>query len=152
MDQNNESEDVLSLEQFIAYRLNQAAEKVSQKFAIEYKRRFGMTRPEWRTLATIGQFGNITAKQICQHSSMHKTKVSRAIFTLEQRRWLKRTVDQNDRRVEHLELTPQGQKAYHELSEVARQFQEQIYNALGPSNTVALETSLEAIEGLIDPQ
>ncbi|MCF4099541.1 MarR family winged helix-turn-helix transcriptional regulator [Maritalea mediterranea] len=152
MDQNNVNEAVLPLEKFIAYRLNQAAEKVSQKFALEYKKRYGMTRPEWRTLATIGQFGNITAKQICQHSSMHKTKVSRAIFTLEQRRWLKRTVDQNDRRVEHLELTLQGQKAYLELSDVARNFQDQIYAALGPANTAALETSLDAIETLIDTQ
>ncbi len=152
MDQNNVHETVLPLENFIAYRLNQAAEKVSQKFAVEYKKRHGMTRPEWRTLATIGQFGNITAKQICEHSSMHKTKVSRAIFTLEQRRWLKRTVDQNDRRVEHLELTLQGQKAYLELSDVARKFQEQIFDALGPSNAAALETSLTAIETLIDPQ
>lgn len=152
MEQNNVSEAVLPLENFIAYRLNQAAEKVSQSFALEYKKRYGMTRPEWRTLATIGQFGNITAKEICQHSSMHKTKVSRAIFTLERRRWLKRTVDQNDRRVEHLELTAQGQKSYLELSDVARAFQDHIYGTLGTDNTCALETCLQAIETLIDPR
>jgi len=67
-DQNNKTDDILALEKFLPYRLNRAAEKVSQRFAQEYKKRYGLTRPEWRTFATIGQFGVITAREICNHS------------------------------------------------------------------------------------
>ena len=52
----------------------------------------------------------MTATEVGVHSTMHKTKVSRAVFALEQRRWLKRTQDDGDRRVEHLELTAPGQQ------------------------------------------
>ena len=65
----------LALEGFLPYRLARAAEQVSRQFAALYRERHGMTRPEWRTLATIGQFNRITATAIGQHSSMHKTKV-----------------------------------------------------------------------------
>ena len=61
-DSNIKNADILALEKFLPYRLNQASEKVSQKFAQEYKKRYGLTRPEWRTFATIGQFGTITAR------------------------------------------------------------------------------------------
>ena len=71
---------------------------------------YGLTRPEWRTLAALGSSGRMTATEVGIHSTMHKTKVSRAVFALEQRRWLKRTQDEDDRRIEHLELTAAGQQ------------------------------------------
>ena len=98
----------LVLEDFIPYRLNKAAEAVSQRFASIYRDRYGLTRPEWRTLATLGQFGILTATAIGAHSSMHKTKVSRAVFTLEKRRWLSRKRDDIDRRIENWNSHPQG--------------------------------------------
>lgn len=145
-DQNKQNAEILALENFLPYRLNQAAEKVSQKFAQEYKKRYGLTRPEWRTFATIGQFGVITAREICNHSPMHKTKVSRAVFSLEKRRWVKRTQDPEDRRLEHLELTSVGQTAYKDMVNVARQFEKNFIDSIGGEDAKLLLTALNAIE------
>ena len=145
-DQPNKNADILALEKFLPYRLNQASEKVSQKFAQEYKKRYGLTRPEWRTFATIGQFGIITAREICNHSPMHKTKVSRAVFSLEKRRWVKRTQDPEDRRLEHLELTSVGQTAYKDLVSVARSFEQNFINSIGNEDAKLLLKALDAIE------
>ncbi len=122
--------DILALEAFLPYRLNRAAELVSRGFARLYGERYGLTRPEWRCLATIGQFGRITATAIGTHSSMHKTKVSRAVRALEERKWLMREADPQDRRTEHLTLTPQGLKAYGELAEIARGYEAELMRAL----------------------
>lgn len=54
---------------------------------------------------------------------MHKTKVSRAVASLETRGWLTRHVDEVDRRIEWLTLTASGAKVYAELAELARSFQ-----------------------------
>ncbi len=99
------------LEQFLPFRLNRAAEFIALRFAAAYKAEYGLTRPEWRTLAALGSSGRMTATEVGVHSTMHKTKVSRAVFALEERRWLKRTQDEDDRRVEHLELTAAGQQS-----------------------------------------
>lgn len=141
--------DSFELEQFLPYRLNRAAEFVGLRFAAHYKAKYGMTRPEWRTLAALGSSGRMTSKAVGIHSSMHKTKVSRAVFALEQRRWLKRSQDEADRRLEHLELTAAGQQAYRELIGLARGYQAELEAEIGESGIRMLSTGLIAIEQVI---
>ena len=67
--------DILVLEAFLPYRLNFLATRTGAALADIYTRSHGITPPEWRVLATIGQFGRITARDIAAHSNMHKTMV-----------------------------------------------------------------------------
>lgn len=136
----------LALEAFLPYRLNRAAELVSREFAETYRRDYGLTRPEWRCLATIGQFDRCTATQICTHSAMHKTKVSRAVFALEQRRWIKRVENDADRRIEHLQLTSLGRTNYLELAELARGYEARLVAMLGERAFAGLRAGLDIIE------
>lgn len=136
----------LALEGFLPYRLARAAEVISRQFATLYRERHGLTRPEWRTLATIGQFGRITATQIGAHSSMHKTKVSRAIRALEQRKWVTRQADDIDRRVEHIELTREGRTHYRDLVTLARSYEAKLVAKLGETGAGQLEAGIGAIE------
>jgi DNA-binding MarR family transcriptional regulator len=138
--------DVLSLEAFLPYRLVRAAEDVSRRFWERYRRLYGLTRPEWRTFATIGEFRRITATAVGQHSSMHKTKVSRAVAALEHRRWITRSTDSGDRRIEHLELTREGHRRYAELVAVALAFERDLVDALGADASAALDRGLAALE------
>ena len=139
----------LALEGFLPYRLARAAEIISRQFATLYRERHGLTRPEWRTLATIGQFNRITATEIGAHSSMHKTKVSRAIRALEERKWITRQVDQTDRRVEHIELTREGRTHYRDLVTLARSYEARLVDMLGETGAAELEAGISAVESRI---
>lgn len=134
------------LDTFLPYRLNQAAERVSQRFAAQYRARYRMTRPEWRALAALGSYGSMTATEIGANSSMHKTKVSRAVQALEEKRWLKRREDVEDRRVEHLELTQAGKRIYGDMVTLARSYEEELVRLLGASGVKQLEAGLGAVE------
>lgn len=134
------------LETFLPYRLNLAAELVSQRFAAQYRARYRMTRPEWRALAALGAYGHMTATEIGANSSMHKTKVSRAVRALEEKRWLKRREDLDDRRIEHLELTPAGRRIYGEMVVVAREYERELARLLGGGGLKQLEAGLAAVE------
>lgn len=138
--------DELALEGFLPYRLARAAEIISRQFATLYRERHGLTRPEWRTLATIGQFKRITATEIGAHSSMHKTKVSRAIRALEDRNWITREIDQTDRRIEHIELTREGRSRYRDLVVLARTYEARLIDMLGETGAGQLEAGISAIE------
>jgi DNA-binding MarR family transcriptional regulator len=138
--------DALALEGFLPYRLARAAEIVSRQFAALYRERHGMTRPEWRTLATIGQFNRITATEIGSNSSMHKTKVSRAIRNLEARNWVTRQADELDRRIEHIELTREGRRRYKELVALARGYELRLISQLGATGANQLKAGIAAIE------
>jgi DNA-binding MarR family transcriptional regulator len=124
-----------SLQDFMPYLLNRAAEATSLQFQKYYKARYGMLRTEWRVLFHLGRYGNLTAKAICDRASMHKTKVSRAVAALEARRFLTRERLEGDRRHDVLSLTKTGQAAFDDLvleaerynERLARQFTEDDY-------------------------
>jgi DNA-binding MarR family transcriptional regulator len=134
------------LEAFLPYRLNRAAEVVALSFAREYEARYGLSRPEWRTLAALGSVGRMTATDVGAHARMHKTKVSRAVAALEERRWLRRADDTNDRRVAHIVLTPAGERAYREMIALARTYEQTLLRRLGKPALERLEAGLSAIE------
>lgn len=136
----------LDLERFLPYRLNRLAATVSQRFRGIYGRRYDLTIPEWRVLAVLGEVESMTATQICRHSSMHKTKVSRAVRALEDRRWLRRRESRRDRREESLALTPLGQQTYREIVPQALAFEAQVLATLGPAGAgfLAMLDRLEA--------
>ena len=109
---------------FLPYLLNQAAEASSLAFQRVYKDRYGMLRTEWRVLFHLGCYGAMTAKEINIRSRTHKTKISRAVKALEERRFLTRKVLENDRRQELLELTKAGQAVCAELRVIAQKYDE----------------------------
>ncbi|MDX8452671.1 MarR family transcriptional regulator [Mesorhizobium sp. VK9D] len=138
--------DILELESFLPYRLYRLADTVSREFSRIYKERQGLTRPEWRTLSGLGERGTMTATELGEQSAMHKTKVSRAVAELEQRRWLTRTPDENDRRVEHLALTKAGLAAYREMVPLAKAFERELLGRLSAGERAAIVTGVAALE------
>lgn len=131
-----------NLEQFLPYLLNQAAEVSSLSFQQVYKGRYGMLRTEWRVLFHLGLYGRMTASEIGARAKTHKTKISRAVHQLVTRRFVKRERDENDRRVEHLTLTPAGQAAYVELSGIAQQYEAALVTSLTAEETKVLRRAL----------
>jgi DNA-binding MarR family transcriptional regulator len=141
--------EILALESFLPYRLNRLADAVSREFSRIYRDRYGLTRPEWRLLATLGQYGTMTATAVGAHSAMHKTKVSRAVAALEKRRWLTRSADEGDRRVEHLALTTEGLRAYREMVPIAEAFERQLSSAMSVARFAEFDYGLEQLENLV---
>lgn len=129
----------LSLQAFIPYRLNALAQIVSDGFAVAYSEIFGISPPEWRVLATLGEFWQMSAKDIGQHSRMHKTRVSRAVLSLEKRRLLVRSPSTVDRREEILSLTQTGRDIYDAVAPMAIQYQNRLLDGLSDADRATLD-------------
>lgn len=114
------------LRDFTPYLLNQAAEATGSRFQCIYKSKYGMLRTEWRVLFHLGCYGDMTAKDICDRAGLHKTKVSRAVSALAQKRFLERHELPQDRRHERLTLTPAGHRAFEDLVGDAQAFDAQL--------------------------
>lgn len=114
--------DNLELRDFLPYLLNQAAEESSLAFQQVYKGKYGLLRTDWRVLFHLGIYGDMTASAIGARARIHKTKVSRAVQRLAERRFVTRTRSKADRRQEVLSLTKAGQATYHDLNQVAEQY------------------------------
>ena len=110
------------IEDFLPYLLNRAAESSSSSFQQIYKKEYGMLRTEWRVLFHLGYYNEMTASQICEMGDLHKTKVSRAVSALEEKRFIHRILQDDDRRFARLSLTPKGRSVYDALCAQAAQF------------------------------
>ena len=139
----------LELESFLPYRLNRLTDAVSREFSALYRERYGITRPEWRLLATLGQYGTMTATEIGRHSSMHKTKVSRAVTALEKRRWVARETSEADRRVEQLRLTKAGMDAYRDMVPLAKDYERRLEHAISTARFADFDHALGRLEALV---
>ena len=130
---------------FLPYLLNQAAEESSLAFHQVYKARYGMLRTEWRVLFHLGRYGALTAKDIGARAKMHKTKISRAVAALELRRFLTRTRDQRDKRLEILNLTSAGRAVYADLHDVARSYHQTLVALFPPEDAERLRMMLRQL-------
>lgn len=130
----------LELETFMPYRLNVLAAVVSQGLSGIYAERYGIGVPEWRVIATLGQFGSRTAKEIGAHSHMHKTKVSRAVAILEERGLVRRRANRQDMREAFLSLTAAGRAIYDDLVPIALTFVTELTDCLDLGERAALDT------------
>lgn len=140
---------ILDLEHFLPYRLNRAAAAVSEQLRAVYGRKYGLTIPEWRVFATLAQFPRSTARAVGEHARLHKTKVSRAVQALEERRWLSRAENPDDRREEFLSLTATGLQAYSAIVPDMIAFQTRLLVALGSDDTQAVLRVLDRLDEVL---
>jgi DNA-binding MarR family transcriptional regulator len=133
---------VLKLEEFLPYRLSVLASLTAQALSRAYAGAGDIGGPEWRILVTLGQFGVMTGKAIGQHSQMHKTKVSRAVTLLEERKLVARRSNRSDLRESLLSLTPSGRALYAALVPDAIALAAEFERAIDPTDRAAFERTL----------
>lgn len=129
----------LSLKSFLPYRLNILAQAVSGGFSVAYSKFFGISALEWRVLATVGEFDQITARDIADHSGMHKATVSRAVRTLEKRALLNRSPSAADRREENLSLSASGRRIYETVVPMAVHYEDRLLDGLSGADLASLD-------------
>ena len=136
---------LLKLEDFLPHKLNVLSSLVSQALTRVYGQRYGIGIPEWRVLVTLGQHGVMTGKAIGAHTHMHKTKVSRAVAQLEQRKFVARRANRADLREAFLSLTPSGRAIYDEAAPIALDFTNRLSEVVAPSDRAAFDRAMRQL-------
>jgi DNA-binding MarR family transcriptional regulator len=137
--------EALTLSTFLPYRLNVVATVASEGLARIYGERFGIGIPEWRVLATVGEFRSVTATTIGRHAHMSKVKVSRAVSSLEARNFIQRQSNERDLREAFLVLTSQGQTLYGQIAPLALGYVEALTACLSGEERAALDRVLDKL-------
>lgn len=143
--------DTFDLADFLPYLMNQAADALSLEFQKIYRGRYGILRTEWRVLFHVGRYGPLTAKEICDRARLHKTKVSRAVAALEDKRFVTRQVRQTDRRQAELRLTPLGARVFDDLRTEAQAYDETVRARLSAVEAEVLHRCLLRLSDLPEP-
>ncbi|WP_372886489.1 MarR family winged helix-turn-helix transcriptional regulator [Shimia sp.] len=141
-------EDDFDLTAFLPYLLNQAAEESSLTFTQLYKNKYGMLRTEWRVLFHLGAFGQMRATDIVTRARIHKTKISRAVTKLVEKRFVVRARSEDDRRQDFLTLTPAGRAAYLDLRGAAAAYDRAMSRKFTDGEVRLLRMMLRRLAGI----
>jgi DNA-binding MarR family transcriptional regulator len=72
--------------------------------------------PYYATLARLGLGGPCTVSQLAEGLGLELSTISRRVKALEERGLVVRTIDTEDRRISHLDLTAEGRQLFETLS------------------------------------
>jgi len=116
--------------------------RISQEIAGLYAERFALNVTEWRLLAVLGRYPDLTATELAERTAMDKVAVSRAVASLVAEGRLTRKVDGADRRRARLRLSAKGNRIYDEVAPLALAYQQRLIAGLAPEETALLENLL----------
>ena len=135
----------LELEHFLPYRLSVLSNRISQELAGLYAERFALNVTEWRLLAVLGRYPDLTATELAERTAMDKVAVSRAVSSLVADGRLTRKVDGDDRRRTRLRLSAKGYRIYDQVAPLALAYQQQLLAALSADERALLEALLSRL-------
>jgi DNA-binding MarR family transcriptional regulator len=140
------SHAVLELDRFLPYRLSVLSNHISQDIARLYGERFGLNVTEWRILAVLGRYPDLSAGEVAERTAMDKVAVSRAVTSLLAGGRLKRRVHGSDRRRSVLALSGKGYKVYDEVAPLALAYERRLLEGLREDERAALDRLLTRME------
>lgn len=142
--------DRLDLDHFVPYRLSVLSNRVSDAIARHYSERFGLSIPEWRVMAVLGQTTGLSARDVATRTAMDKVQVSRAVASLLRTKRIARVGDDNDGRVTRLSLSRQGTAIYDEIVPLALHLEAVFLAALTPSERTMLASLMDKLGRQVD--
>lgn len=136
----------LALDGFLPYRLAMAASAVSGLIARRYEARFGITIPEWRLLAVLGEGAGLAQSALPSRTGMDKVAVSRAAARLIARNLVTQRPAPGDSRARMLALTADGRGVYAEIAPLALQTETELLAALDAPDRATAMNLLHRLE------
>jgi len=122
-----------------------AAESVSRAFAARYEAEFGLSIPEWRVMAVLGEGEPLSTQAVIARTEMDRVKVSRAVIRLADKRLVTRMPHPEDQRAQMLRLAPRGQVLYRRIIPRAHALQAELADVLTEAEIATLGDLLDKL-------
>jgi len=130
----------------LSYRLHVVANLLSRGAELRYRREFGVSLWEWRTLALLGAAREAQSLNALAHAAgIDKSQMSRVVSGLAARRLVLRAIDADDARGVRLTLTRAGRTLYDGLIRAAAERNEAFLECLGARERAAFDAALDKL-------
>jgi DNA-binding MarR family transcriptional regulator len=104
----------------ISYQIHTVANLLSRGAELRYRREFGVSLWEWRTVALLGARDEPQSLgHLARAAGIDKSQMSRVVSGLAKRKLVVRDANRADGRGVHLSLSRDGRKLYHGLIRAA---------------------------------
>jgi DNA-binding MarR family transcriptional regulator len=115
---------------------------------------FGVTSQQYTTLRALAEFPHLEQSALCEVTALDRSTIATLLVRLEEKKLVRRAPSPNDRRKNHVTLTPAGEQLVGEMEPVLRRIQELILAPLAPDErepfTRMLSRIVDAYENSVD--
>jgi DNA-binding MarR family transcriptional regulator len=127
----------------LSYRLHLVANLLSRGAELRYRREFGVSLWEWRTIALLGAEAEpLSLNHLAHAAGIHKSQMSRVVSGLAKRRIVAREPDPDDARGVRLALSRIGQRLYDGLISAAAERDAAFRSCLSQKEKQAFDRAL----------
>jgi len=129
-----------TIRELLSYRLHRVANLLSRGAELRYRREFGVSLWEWRTVALLGgASGAQSLSELASAAAMDKGQMSRVVSGLTKRKLVVRAIDARDGRGIRLSLTGSGKALYQKLIRAAAERNDAFVGCLSARERASLE-------------
>ncbi|AWI37471.1 MarR family transcriptional regulator [Bacillus safensis FO-36b] len=134
--------------------LNNIEARIHQKLRLEFEELFvdELTDKQHIVLNFIEQKGGSSPIQIAQQLGITQSAVSQLLNTLEKKEWIRRSINPNNRRELHVELSEKAKTYLENMRKVELAIIEKYYSALSFDEISTLTSIYEKLDQLIPHQ
>ena len=135
--------DAPGIRDLLSYRLHVVANLLSRGAELRYRREFGVSLWEWRTVALLGgAAGAHSLNDLARAAGIDKSQMSRVVSGLAARRLVLRAIDAEDGRGVKLTLTRAGRALYQGLMRAAAERNDAFRDCLTAKERAAFDAAL----------
>ena len=99
------------IQDLLSYKLHRVANLLSRGAELRYRREFGVSLWEWRSIALLGAVREpLSLNHLAHAAGIHKSQMSRVVSGLAKRGLVRREVDTDDARGVRLTLSGTGRR------------------------------------------
>jgi DNA-binding MarR family transcriptional regulator len=132
-----------TIRELLSYRLHRVANLLSRGAELRYRREFGVSLWEWRTVALLGGAREPQSlNELARAAGMDKGQMSRVVSGLTQKKIIRRETDANDARGIRLSLTRSGRSLYQKLINAAAERNSAFLGCLSAKERACLEQAM----------
>ena len=136
------------IQDLLSYRLHLVANLLSRGAELRYRREFGVSLWEWRTIALLGAGDEPQSLgDLARAAGIDKSQMSRVVSGLAKRRVVVREAHPGDGRGIHLTLSRPGRRLYEGLIRAAGERDQVLRNCLSANEKSVFERALTKLAG-----
>jgi DNA-binding MarR family transcriptional regulator len=136
------------IRQLLSYRLHEVANLLSRGAELRYRREYGVSLWEWRSIALLGATREpLSLNHLAHAAGIHKSQMSRVVSGLAKRGVVRREADPDDARGIRLTLSKAGQRLYDGLIRAAADRDAAFRGCLSRAETEVFDRALSKLAG-----
>jgi len=136
------------IQDLLSYKLHRVANLLSRGAELRYRREFGVSLWEWRSIALLGAVREpLSLNHLAHAAGIHKSQMSRVVSGLAKRGLVRRDVDADDARGVRLTLSGTGRRVYSGLMHAAAERDAAFRGCLSKAEHQVFDRALSKLAG-----